>query len=148
MSEIYDALKGHSIVDIYLSGSKTDVAIVIGGTDYMVSVAMLETEGDCCSHSWIEHIGNPEACHLARFIDWQEVNIDPSDDGLSEDEKEAANSGELKFYFFKLTTSKGETLIEMRNSSNGYYGGMLHLRDIKPFLDMDLEAAGYTLARS
>lgn len=147
MSEIRDALRGCSIVDIYLHPDNDRIAIVVGGTNYMVSVIYLETEGDCCSQSWIEHIGNPEASHMARFEDWCEVNIDPSPDNLTEEQRSAYDCGELKLYFFRLSTSKGETLIEMRNSSNGYYGGMLNYRGTYPFLDRDLEAEGFKLAR-
>lgn|SRR5574343_1612208 len=145
--EIREALRGHSIVDIYLHDSKERVAIVVGGSDYMVSIVFLETEGDCCSHSWVEHIGNPEACHMAQFFEWRDVGIDPSPDELTADQQREYDEGELKFYFMELSTSKGQTLIEMRNSSNGYYGGSMNYACTDPFLNHDLEAEGFRLVR-
>ena len=32
---------------------------------------------------------------------------------------------EMSYYFYEITTNKGSYMIEMRNSSNGYYGGSL-----------------------
>lgn len=142
-NEIEKALRGHSIVDLYLNESGEELAIVIGGSNYLISVVFLGTEGDCCSHSWIEHIGNPEACHMAHFESWREVSIDPSPDSLSEEQKREFDNGELKFYFFALGTSKGETLIEMRNSSNGYYGGWIKYLHQRPFLDCNLDNSNW-----
>lgn len=44
-------------------------------------------------------------------------------------------------------TDRGETVIEMRNSSNGYYGGSLNYVRTDPFLDHDLEREGFKLVR-
>jgi hypothetical protein len=145
--DITRALSGHSIVDIYLHESGERIAIIVGGSNHIISIVFLETEGDCCSHSWVEHIGNAEACHMARFEDWVNTDIEPTVDELSEGERGEYSTGELKFYFFKILTDKGECVIEMRNSSNGYYGGMLNYVRTDPFLDHDLEQEGFKLAR-
>jgi len=132
------SLGSPSIVGIWIHNDGTSLAIVVGGTDYMVSVLLLECEGDClCSYSFIEQVSNPEAARMARFHDWVEAEIGPDDLGLTPDQREAKERGELKFYFYRLLTDKGETTIEMRNESNGYYGGTLYYKGITPFLDFD-----------
>jgi hypothetical protein len=139
-------LVGASIVDIYINDNGERLAIVVGGTDFMVSVMLLEAEGDCCSNSWVEHVGNAEAGHMARYHDWAEVDMSPqAGSGLTGQEASDFSSGELKLYFFKLFTSKGEVLFEMRNSSNGYYGGSLEFRRWVPYLDFDF--TGFKLVR-
>lgn len=39
----------------------------------------------------------------------------------------------IKYYGFKITTSKGHIIIDYRNSSNGYYGGSLEWPDTDYF---------------
>jgi hypothetical protein len=34
---------------------------------------------------------------------------------------------ELKYYGVKITTEAGRAMIEFRNESNGYYGGMMYV---------------------
>lgn len=136
-SELADDIVNHSIVDLYLRNDKEAIALVIGGTNYILSVALVTTYGDCCSTSWIEHIGNPEACHMARVESFREKDIEPSYDKLSDFDRSQHSSGELKFYFYEIRTSKGQTLIEMRNSSNGYYGGSLDYKGSVPFLEWE-----------
>lgn len=137
MDSITKALRHHSIVEIWLHHSKQILAIVIGGSNYLISVLTLETEGDCCSESWVEHISNPDACHMARFERWVETDIQPEMESLSENERAMYTNGELKFYYYEIHTDKGVTTIEMRNESNGYYGGWIKYGHISPYLDWD-----------
>jgi hypothetical protein len=82
---------------------------------------------------------------MARFEDWVDRDIEPNVDTLSIEEKRDYDGGELKFYYYTILTDKGETTIEMRNSSNGYYGGTLYYRGMQPFLDWNPE--GFRTAR-
>lgn len=79
--------------------------------------------GDCCSDSWIESVESPTEPEV--IVSFEEINIPPSfeeKDTLKRTENEMDS---LAFYFYKVTTEKGSYLIEMRNNSNGYYGGWL-----------------------
>ncbi len=80
-------------------------------------------EGDCCSHSWIEHVENVEALIGATVISVE--NIDMPDLGDTDEDKDEY----IKYYGLKITTTKGSVQFDYRNSSNGYYGGSLEISD-------------------
>lgn len=77
--------------------------------------------GDCCSNSWIEHFDQPVTpCLIYSF---KQIEISPS---FEETPTKTSNiEEEIRYYFYEINTDKGSFLIEMRNSSNGYYGGWL-----------------------
>lgn len=81
--------------------------------------AVFETEGDCCSQSWIEHYEIPKdikGAMVTRITDVQKK------------EKWDNEDSELtRFYETRFKTTKGEIVLEYRNSSNGYYGGSLRM---------------------
>lgn len=72
-------------------------------------------EGDCCSTSWFESLDDDAAGGEVTAV---EESTGPEPD-------EAAQVGHecLQCYFGVLKTTKGRATWEMRNSSNGYYGG-------------------------
>lgn len=80
-------------------------------------------EGDCCSHSWIEHLeypgAGPESIVGARILDIMESN---GPEPTAED-KAAAEC--LETYATTFRTDRGDIVLEYRNDSNGYYGGYL-----------------------
>jgi hypothetical protein len=76
---------------------------------------MARADGDCCSHSWIE------AVDLPVFLLGTVATVEDLFFG-SEDSEEFDC---LKKYGCKITTDKGTSVIDFRNSSNGYYGGEL-----------------------
>lgn len=80
------------------------------------------TEGDCCSESWINHISGIESL-LGNFV----VKVDQIDmTDISDGEPGFSGKQEVdRIYSFKIFTSQGVCELEMRNSSNGYYGGSL-----------------------
>ena len=77
-------------------------------------------EGDCCSYSFIQHING-----LAALIGNEvlEEPDEPNENAASVAEADADH--ELAVYFFTVRTAAGCFDIEMRNESNGYYGGSL-----------------------
>jgi len=77
--------------------------------------------GDCCSHTWIEHIELP-AMGLPAVVSSVE-DIDMPDLGSPDD------FDVIVYYGCKIITDKGEVVIDYRNSSNGYYGGSLSWPD-------------------
>lgn len=78
-------------------------------------------DADCCSSTWIEHMELPALGFPALVI-------------MAED-LEMPDLGDMKgcdvvaYYGFKITTDKGELVIDYRNDSNGYYGGNLSWPD-------------------
>lgn len=74
--------------------------------------------GDCCSTSWFEHVSGIDFLvgHTVQSVE---------DISLPEitDPKELSDHECLQQYGYRITTDKGYFLVEMRNSSNGYYGG-------------------------
>lgn len=75
-------------------------------------------EGDCCSHSWIEHLEAPSDVNGRTLVEVQDERVG---------QEEAGEWGDLRqFYQTKFRLDNGETIaIEYRNDSNGYYGGYL-----------------------
>ena len=104
-------LIGHTLFAVYLAEDREAVKFV---TDNGEVVA--RCDADCCSYTWIEHIDLPALGLPAVVVAAEDVvlNQDMDDRG-----------GELAFYGFKITTDRGELLIDYRNESNGYYGGDL-----------------------
>ena len=79
--------------------------------------------GDCCSHSWFEHLTGTDV--LAGEIVNKVVNRPMP-------ESNEIDSETIRYYGWTLETSKGRFDIEMRNSSNGYYGGSVHVGETVP----------------
>ena len=74
-------------------------------------------EGDCCSHSWIEHFSVPNDLEGATILEVTELHLGAED---NVDGHEYLQSYETCF-----RTNRGDITLEYRNSSNGYYGGYL-----------------------
>lgn len=72
-------------------------------------------DADCCSFTWIESIEMPAGGLPAKILAIADLDL-PSQD----------LDGELlQLYGLKLTTDKGDLVLDYRNESNGYYGGSL-----------------------
>lgn len=83
----------------------------------------LDAKGDCCSYSWIESIDNPGA--LLGTVQSVE-DIDMPDLGSIDSPKHQGVDC-VRYYGLKITTEKGDCVLDYRNDSNGYYGGSLTL---------------------
>jgi hypothetical protein len=74
--------------------------------------------GECCSESYFSDVNRIKNIIGEKVIDVKEIELM---------EEEITNipsrQEEDKIYGFKITTEKGDGLVIMRNSSNGYYGG-------------------------
>ena len=81
--------------------------------------ATFVVHGDCCSNSWIEHHTIPELGGTITDID--EPFLEPHDDPT-----QGVESWEtIRVYHTAFRTTKGDLIVEYRNSSNGYYGGWM-----------------------
>jgi hypothetical protein len=108
-------LVGRRVIDVRISPDKTVIAF-----KFDVSALVIQAVGDCCSESWFEHISGLEYL-LAAVVRDIDVNDDESEvvpvtPGRQEVERA---------YSYSIYTERGTCQIEMRNSSNGYYGGYL-----------------------
>jgi hypothetical protein len=83
-------------------------------------------DADCCSSTWVEHIELPAKGFPAMVLAVDDLDLPGSDNSHPEFDC-------LQVYGCKITTDKGEIVIDYRNSSNGYYGGNLSWPDDKYF---------------
>jgi len=79
-------------------------------------------QGDCCSGSWFEQIAGGEALASGAVV--KSIELIDLDKLIKNDEFD-----HLQFYGVKIITSLGYADIDMRNSSNGYYGGFITIND-------------------
>lgn len=113
MTKWLDKVKGETLVSLTHNSS----TITLTTTNHEV---VLSAEGDCCSHSWFEHVDDFDAVggEITEF-----TNDDPYHD---EDRPDIVDRYDhMEYQFMTLKTTKGRVHIEMRNSSNGYYGGYI-----------------------
>jgi len=106
------ALIGKTIQAIYLADDKMAIRFDVEGDEVIA-----RTDGDCCSHSWIEAVENPEALIGSPVIEVRDL------DSGERDEREYGEV--VQHYGFSLSTARGTCKLDYRNESNGYYGGNL-----------------------
>lgn len=102
---------GKTFMTVTLDDSKDIITFVTGNSSDNIR---FEAIGDCCSSSWIEHMDDVPT-------DFTVTNVIEKDTDREDD----AEGDCLQKYFYEVVTDKGSFTIEMRNSSNGYYGGYL-----------------------
>lgn len=108
-------LEGKTVTKI---SSERDDVLIIHTTDSDIE---FHCQGDCCSHSWIEHFSSPTEPEV--IVEFKQVEVPPT---FVESKTKTDNyEEEVQYYFYELVTEKNTYQIEMRNSSNGYYGGWL-----------------------
>lgn len=90
------------------------------------------TYAECCSESWINHVSGIDNLvgHRVRSVsapEWEEVvQLEYGDEGFSG--RQEVDSA----YSLQVFTDRGVCEFELRNASNGYYGGSLDLVDVVP----------------
>lgn len=75
----------------------------------------MEAVGECCSSSWFESVETEGKVANAMILSFEEAG------GSSE----WADDSARKVYFGTIHTTKGRITFELRNESNGYYGGSI-----------------------
>lgn len=108
-------LVGKILTGIKIAADRQAILFETPGGEIVVDV-----DADCCSYTWIEHIELPALGFPAvvTAVD----NLDMPDGAES---KFHSNPDSLQFYGCKISTDRGEIVIDYRNDSNGYYGGSL-----------------------
>lgn len=81
----------------------------------------LNADGECCSDSWFESWESDAEGGLITSLEFD------GDDRLATDHDDWSDGCERKVYFGAIKTTKGRVLYELRNESNGYYGGSVSL---------------------
>jgi hypothetical protein len=107
-------LEGKTIKLIELASDQKAARFHVDGRDPIAA----KTDGDCCSNSWIEHVDLPAMGLPATVLTVSDLDLPGSNDNDPEHEC-------LQVYGLKITTDKGDIVIDYRHSSNGYYGGEL-----------------------
>lgn len=80
-------------------------------------------DADCCSYTWVEHIELPALGFPAKVSAVEELSMPDVEPPNGEHGGDSYDV--VAFYGLKITTDKGEIVIDYRNDSNGYYGGWL-----------------------
>ncbi len=106
-------LIGKKITQIKIADDKEAILFICEDGDVKA-----RCDAECCSHTWIEHIELPALGFPALVVAVDDLDLPGSDDNHQEYEC-------LQVYGLKITTDKGDLIIDYRNSSNGYYGGDL-----------------------
>lgn len=89
------------------------------------TVIYLSATGDCCSSSWFEHLAGVDALIGEKVLRVVEREMPGC---LTDGKDEHGEDHEsLQYYGWTLETAKGRCDLEMRNSSNGYYGGSIEI---------------------
>ena len=109
-------LVGRTLTGMKIAADRQALLFQTTGGDLDVNV-----DADCCSYSWIEHIELPALGFPAIVTAVDHLDM-PDATGES---KFHSDPDVLAFYGFKITTDRGEIVIDYRNDSNGYYGGSL-----------------------
>lgn len=104
------ALIGKTLTKVEVAADKLAIRFTVDGEEVIA-----KCDADCCSSTWIESVEMPAGGLPAKILEAGDLEL-PSrenEDGL------------LQFYGLKLTTDKGDLVLDYRNESNGYYGGNL-----------------------
>src|SRR6185436_10130152 len=109
----FDKLLGKKIIAMHINAEKDLIVFDLeGGKIYASAV------GDCCSRSYFQHLSGTEALlgHKVNAIMEHEsvetVGADKTPDSDCEQK-----------YGWTFITTRGRADLDMRNDSNGYYGG-------------------------
>ncbi len=109
-------LIGKTLLGMKIANDKEAILFITDSGEITV-----KCDADCCSHTWVEHIELPALGFPA--VVFGAVDLNMPDLGDME------GCDVVTYYGFKITTDKGEIVIDYRNDSNGYYGGNLSWPD-------------------
>lgn len=105
-------LIGKTITALEIAEDKMALRFVLTDGEVVVNC-----DADCCSSTWIEHTELPALGFPAVVVSVEDVPMP--------DLGNMPGCDVVAYYGCKITTDRGEILIDYRNDSNGYYGGNL-----------------------
>lgn len=103
-------LVGKTLEKVELASDKKAIRFTVDGEPVVA-----KCDGDCCSSTWIESVEMPAMGLPAKVLAASDLEL-PS---------QGSDGDLIQFYGLKLTTDKGDFVLDYRNESNGYYGGNL-----------------------
>lgn len=117
----FDDLIGKTILAIDINTAKDVISFKT-----LEGIFSYEAQGDCCSISWFEHFEGINFLIKEAVIKLEAREIA----SFCTEEKKRMSAGYLEKYGWAFFTKKGIAILEMRNDSNGYYGG--YVKRIEP----------------
>jgi hypothetical protein len=106
-------LIGKTLLDVRVADNKE--SITFHTTEGDVTAI---TDAECCSTTWIEHV--EVLCLSFPAVVTAVENLD-----MGKEPSEIEYGDVVVYYGCKVSTDKGEIVIDYRNRNNGYYGGDL-----------------------
>lgn len=110
-------LVGRVIEKIRIASDKKAILFVTDKGDVIA-----KADGDCCSSTWFENISLPAYSLPLKVIGVEDIE-------MPESENENCDGDVIAHYGCKVSTEKGDIVIDYRNESNGYYGGNISWPD-------------------
>lgn len=108
---------------------ENDIVAFITTKDGTEETLYYVCEGECCSHSYIQHWEGIDSLIGATI---KKVDV------IEMDEVKDSNDERTLVYGVKFVTNKGRSTLEFRNTSNGYYGGnMVRLYKQRSYIEND-----------
>lgn len=108
-------LIGKTITGIEIAADRQALRFALTDGEMVVDV-----DADCCSYTWIEHIELPALGFPALVTAVDDLDMPEGAASTFHEDPDV-----LAFYGCKISTDRGEIVIDYRNDSNGYYGGSL-----------------------
>lgn len=115
-------LIGKTITAVELTDDQEAIRFTLADGSQIVALC----DGDCCSHTWIEEVLNPEFAIGKPVLKAEDIEL-PTE--FLTPTKTENDEEEMAYYSFLIETANGRCTIAYRNSSNGYYGGNLSWPD-------------------
>lgn len=114
-------LVGKIIKEMHINAEKNVLRFILDNGDLIYASAV----GDCCSTSWFEDIEYAECLYNNTILKIFEREMPER----FRDEK-TIDKDFIELYGWTMETQSGRCDIEMRNQSNGYYGGEVIVSDV------------------
>jgi hypothetical protein len=111
MTEDISVLKNRRVERVFQKDERT---LILETSGAELAFVQIYTEGDCCSEAWFNHLTGIEALQGGIVLECEETGWKDA-----ETTRQEADTVD----FIKIRTDKGFCDIEVRQSSNEYYGG-------------------------
>lgn len=118
----FKALIGKRVETIDINPDRDLLRFSLAGGEVIYASAV----GGCCSRSWFESIEGVDALIGHEVLRVTDRAMPPENDKTGDPEYGSL----IQFYGWTIETSRGRFDIEMRNESNGYYGGEVIVSDV------------------
>lgn len=108
-------LIGKVVTGLQIADDRQALRFVLADGEMVVLV-----DADCCSYTWVENVELPALGFPATVTAVEELDMPEQPPSQFHKDPDV-----LTYYGCKITTDRGEIVIDYRNDSNGYYGGNL-----------------------